>query len=83
MAQQVKNLPAMQETEKIRWGLDPRVGKMPWRRKWQSTLAFLPGESHEQKSLEGYSPWGNRRLDVTEQLSRCYILFQLYFVPKP
>ena len=33
-----------------------RVGKMPWRRKWYPTPVLLPGESHGQKSLEGYSP---------------------------
>ena len=32
----------------------------PWRRKWQPTLAFLPGESQGQRSLEGYSPWGHK-----------------------
>ena len=32
------------------------VGNIPWRRKWQPTPIFLPGESHEQKSLESYSP---------------------------
>ena len=31
--------------------------KIPWRRKWQPTPAFLPGESHGQRSLAGYSPW--------------------------
>ena len=35
---------------------DPWVGKLPWRRKWQLTLVFLPGESHGQRSLVGYSP---------------------------
>ena len=39
-------------------GLDPWVGKTPWRRKWQPILVFLPGESHGQRSLVGYSPWG-------------------------
>ena len=43
-AQLVKSLPAMQET----W-----VGKIPWRRKWQPTLVFLPGEFHGQRSLVG------------------------------
>ena len=38
-----------------RLGFDPYVGKIPWRRKWQSTLIFLPGKSHGQRSLEGYS----------------------------
>ena len=41
----------------------------PWRRKWQPTPVFLPGESHGQRSLEGYSPWGHKELDMTEQLS--------------
>ena len=51
MAQMVKNLPAMQET----W-----VGKIPWRREWQPTPIFLSEESHGQRSLVGYSPWGLR-----------------------
>ena len=40
-----------------RHGFDPWVGKIPWRRKWQPTPVFLPGESHRRKSLVGYSPW--------------------------
>ena len=36
------------------------------RRKWQPTLVFLPGEAHGQRSLEGYSPWGHKELDMTE-----------------
>ena len=36
--------------------LNPLVGKIPWRRKWQPTLVFLPEESHGQLSLAGYSP---------------------------
>ena len=36
---------------------DPWVGKIPWRRKWQPTPVLLPGESHELRSLVGYSPW--------------------------
>ena len=36
---------------------DPWVGKIPWRRAWQPTPVFLPGRSHGQRSLEGYSPW--------------------------
>jgi len=35
---------------------DPWDRKMPWKREWQPTLIFLPGESHEQRSLVGYSP---------------------------
>ena len=39
-----------------RYRFDPWVGKMPWRRAWQPTPVFLPGESHGQKSLVGYGP---------------------------
>ena len=35
---------------------DPRVGKIPWKRAWKPTPVFLPGESHGQRSLVGYSP---------------------------
>jgi len=45
--------------------LDPWVGKIPWRRKWQPTPVFLPGKSHGQRSLAGYSPWGCKELDTT------------------
>ena len=38
-----------------------------WRRKWQSTPALLPGKSHGQKSLIGYSPWGRKESDMTER----------------
>ena len=56
MAQTVKNLPAM-------------CWEDPWRREWQPTTVFLPGEFHEQRSLEGYSPWGRKESDMTEQLA--------------
>jgi len=49
-------------------GPNPGVGKSPWRRKWQHTPVFLPGKSHEQRSLVGYSPWGHKELDRTERL---------------
>ena len=39
-----------------------------WRRKWQPTLVLLPGKSHKQRSLVGYSPWGHKELDMTERL---------------
>ena len=62
MAQLVKHLPAMR-----RPGFDSWVGKIPWRRKWQPTPVFLPGESHGQRSLAGYSPQsiGSQELDKT------------------
>ena len=47
-------------------GFDPWVGKIPWRRKWQSTPGLLPGKSHGQRSLVGYSLWGCKESDTTE-----------------
>ena len=55
VAQMVKHLPAVRETGFSSW-----VGKFPWRRKWQSTPALLPGKSHGRRSLIGYSPWGHK-----------------------
>ena len=51
----------MQETRVQSW-------KIPWRRTWQPTPVFLPGESHGQRSLVGYSPWDHWKSDTTEQL---------------
>ena len=45
-----------------RHGLDPWIRKIPWRRKWQSTPVFLPGESYGQRSLVGDCPWGCERV---------------------
>ena len=47
---------------------DPWVWKIPWRRKWQPTPVFLPGESHGQRNLAGYSPGGHKEPDMTEHL---------------
>ena len=44
----------------------PWVRKILWRRAWQPTLAFLPGESNGQRSLASYSPKGHKELGVTE-----------------
>ena len=44
-----------------RRGFDPWVGKIPFSRKWQPTPVFLPGKSHGQRSLVGYSPRGLSR----------------------
>ena len=43
-----------------------KYGKYPWRKKWQPTPMFLPGESHGQRSLAGYSPQGHKESDTTE-----------------
>ena len=50
-------------------GFHPWVGNIPCKRERQSTQEFLPGEFHGQKSLAGYSPWGLKELDTTEQLT--------------
>ena len=47
-------------------GFHPWVGKITWRKKWQPTPVFVPGESHGQRSLAGYSSWGRKELDMTE-----------------
>jgi len=57
-----RNCPPMQETKRCQF--DPLVGKILWRRAWQPTSAFLPGESHGQRSLVGYNSW------VTKSLTR-------------
>ena len=45
------------------------VGKISWRRKWQSIPIFLSGELHGQRSLVGYSLWGHKESDMTEPLT--------------
>ena len=47
-------------------GSVPGSAKIPWRRAWQPTPVFLPGESHGQVSLAGYSPWSCKESDTTE-----------------
>ena len=58
--------PACQCRRPKRCGLDPWVGKIPWRRAWQPTPVFLPGKSHGQRSLVGCSPQGCKEADTTE-----------------
>ena len=48
---------------------NPWVRKILWRRKWQPTPVFLPGESHGQRSQAGYSLWSHKESDSTGQLS--------------
>ena len=52
-----------------RWGLDLWVGKISWSRNWQPTPVFLPGKTHGQRRLAGYSPWDRKESDTTEPLS--------------
>ena len=74
-----------------RRGFNPWVDKIPWRRKWQPTLVFLPGESHGQKSLAGYSPWSHKELATTERArarahthththTQCFLFILCFFV---
>ena len=51
-----------------RRGFDPWVRKISWRREWQPTPVFLPGEFHGQRSLASDSPWGHKGLDMTEYI---------------
>ena len=61
MAQTVKNLPAMQETQVRSLGWDD-----PLEKEMTTTPVFLPGESHGQRSQAGYSPQGSKESDTTE-----------------
>ena len=51
------------------------VRKIPLRRNWQPTPVLLPGESHGQRSLVGYSPWGHKEWDATEPLTHIHTQF--------
>ena len=64
----VKNLPANAGDA----GSIPWVKKTPWGRKWQPIPVFLPGKSHGQRSLAGYSPWDHKESDTTETKRSTY-----------
>ena len=69
-----------------RHGFNPWVGKIPWRRKWQSIQVFLPGKFHGQRNLAGYSPWGRKELDMTEHtrtMSWSFHVEVLWLTPIP
>ena len=68
---------ACQCRRRRRHELDPWVRKIPWRKKWQPASVFLPGKSHGQKSLAGYSPKGCKESDTTERLST-YLHIKLF-----
>ena len=71
MALLVKNLSANAgDTRDL--GFNPWVGKIPWRRAWQPTPVFLPGESHEQRALAGFSPWVCKESDMSEATERTH-----------
>ena len=74
----VKNLRVIKQAVGLPWCLsgkesacrrprfNPWVRKVPWRKAWQPTPEVLPGQSHGQRSLVGYSPWGHKESDTTE-----------------
>ena len=59
--------PATHAGDIKRCEFDPWMGNIPWRRTWQPTPVFLPGESHGQRSLAGYSPQHCQESDMTEE----------------
>ena len=65
--------PTCQCRKHKRHGFDPWVRKIPWRRAWQPTPVFLPGESHGQRNLAGYSPWSCKKSDTTEATWHAHI----------
>ena len=69
MIQKIKNKIRLQFKRHWKLRFSPWVRKIPWRRAWQPTPVFLPGESQGQRSLAGYSPKGHKESDTTEQLS--------------
>ena len=64
----IKNPPAIEETR-----VQFLSQEDPPEKEWQSTTAILPGESHGQRSLAGYSPWGCQEPGMTEHLSLTHL----------
>ena len=60
--------------------LNPWIGKIPWTRAWQPTPVSLSGKSHRERSLEGYSSWGRKELDLSEvtKHTHMYICAHIY-----
>ena len=69
--------PACQCKRHKRPSFDPWVGKISWRRAWQPTPVFLPGETQGQRSLVGYSPWGCKESGTTGRLP--FLSFYSFF----
>ena len=68
----VKNVPATSGDERD-MSLIPGLGRSPWRRVWEPTPVFLPGESHGQRITEGYSPYGHKELDTSKATEHMHI----------
>ena len=62
-------------------GLNPQVRKIPWRKEWQPTPVFLPGEFHGQRNLMGYSPWSRKESGTTDQLKISLFLNVSWMMP--
>ena len=73
VAYRVKNLLAMQGTWVQSLGREDAL-----ERKWQLIPVFLPGESHGQRSLVGYSPWACKELDIAELISTQHTVDNLF-----
>ena len=63
-----------------RYGSDPWVRKIPWRRKWQPTPVFLPGKFRGQRSLVGYSPWGRKEQDTTKTTQHVCTIYSWFTI---
>ena len=75
----VMNQPA-NAGDTVRHNFNPSVGKISWRRSWQPTPVFLPGESPGQRSLEGYIPSRHNEPDMTEWFSMyaCRVVYKWF-----
>ena len=63
-------VPDCQSRRNKRCRFNSWVVKIPWKKTWQSTPVFLPGESHGQRSQVGYNPWSHNESDMTEASSK-------------
>ena len=66
-----------------RYGFNPYITKIPWRRKWQPTPVFSPGKFHGQRRLVGYSAWGHKRVRhnlVTKQLKQHFTVHTVILI---
>ena len=71
--------PACQHRRLKRCGFNPWVGKIPWRRQWQPTPVFLPGEPHGQRNLADCGPQGHKESHMTEVTLQAHTSIYLYF----
>ena len=69
----VKNLPASA-------GRHKRCRKIPWSRKWQPTLVFLPEKFHGQRRLLGYSPGDRKELGAAEHNTHIEYILNISFI---